>query len=139
VRNLAVAVAVSMLISALNALTWTPALCAVVLERGRPIRGPMRYVLGGIDYLRGGYVAVVRGLVRVAIVGVIVVAGVVAASAWLFNKTPQSFLPEEDQGAIFAAGGAPRAPPPHTTPAGGGAKAGDPPPASPGRGAGVLW
>jgi hydrophobic/amphiphilic exporter-1 (mainly G- bacteria), HAE1 family len=102
-RQFAVAVSVSMLISALNALTLTPALCAVVLERGRPIRGPMRYVLGGIDYLRGGYVAVVRGLVRVAIVGVVVVAGVVAASAWLFNKTPQSFLPEEDQGAIFAA------------------------------------
>ncbi|MGI8569667.1 MAG: efflux RND transporter permease subunit [Methylocella sp.] len=45
----------------------------------------------------------VRRLVRVAIVGVAVVAGVLAASAWLFSKTPQSFLPEEDQGAIFAA------------------------------------
>src|SRR5205823_2583727 len=31
------------------------------------------------------------------------VAGTLAASAWLFGKTPQSFLPEEDQGAIFAA------------------------------------
>ena len=56
-----------------------------------------------IDSVRDGYVAVVRRLVRVAIVGVVVVAGVLAASAWLFSKTPQSFLPEEDQGAIFAA------------------------------------
>ena len=63
----------------------------------------MRYVLGAIDKARGGYVAVVRRLARVAIVGVVVVAGVLAASALLFSKTPQSFLPDEDQGAIFAA------------------------------------
>ena len=56
-----------------------------------------------IDHVRDGYVAVVRRLVRVAIFGVVVVAGVLAASAWLFSKTPQSFLPDEDQGAIFAA------------------------------------
>jgi len=102
-RQFAVAVSVSMLISALNALTLSPALCAVLLKRGQTSRGPMRYVLGAIDHVRNGYVAVVRRLVRVAIVGVVVVAGVLATAAWLFNKTPQSFLPEEDQGAIFAA------------------------------------
>src|SRR6266851_3466183 len=102
-RQFAVAVSVSMLISALNALTLSPALCAVLLKRGQTSRGPMRYVLGAIDGVRNGYVAVVRRLVRVAIVGVVAVAGVLATAAWLFNKTPQSFLPEEDQGAIFAA------------------------------------
>ena len=45
-RQFAVAVSVSMLISAINALTLSPALCAVLLKRGaRPKRGPMRYVL----------------------------------------------------------------------------------------------
>src|ERR1700730_18076281 len=102
-RQFAVAVSVSMLISALNALTLSPALCAVLLKRGQTSRGPMRYVLGAIDRVRDGYVAVVRRLVRVAIVGVAVVAGVLATSAWLFSRIPQSFLPEEDQGAIFAA------------------------------------
>jgi HAE1 family hydrophobic/amphiphilic exporter-1 len=102
-RQFAVAVSVSMLISALNALTLSPALCAVLLKRGQTSRGPMRYVLGAIDRVRDGYVAVVRRLVRVAIVGVAVVAGVLATSAWLFSKIPQSFLPDEDQGAIFAA------------------------------------
>src|SRR4029079_10353124 len=102
-RQFAVAVSVSMLISALNALTLSPALCAVLLKRGQTSRGPMRYVLGAIDHVRDGYVAVVRRLMRVAIIGVVVVAGVLAASAWLFSKTPQSFLPDEDQGAIFAA------------------------------------
>ena len=102
-RQFAVAVSVAMLISALNALTLSPALCAVLLKHGQKSRGPMRYVLGAIDRARDGYVAVVRRLARVAIVGVLVVAGSLAASAWLFGKTPQSFLPDEDQGAIFAA------------------------------------
>ena len=101
-RQFAVAVSVAMLISALNALTLSPALCAVLLKHGQRSRGPMRYVLGAIDRARDGYVAVVRRLARVAIVGVLVVAGSLAASAWLFGKTPQSFLPDEDQGAIFA-------------------------------------
>src|SRR5262249_37554889 len=102
-RQFAVAVSISMLISALNALTLSPALCGVLLKHGQRSSGPMRYVLRAIDRARDGYVAVVRRLVRVAIVGVVVVAGTLAASAWLFSRTPQSFLPDEDQGAIFAA------------------------------------
>ena len=43
-----------------------------------------------------------RRLARVAVLAVVVVAGVAAASVWLFGKIPQSFLPDEDQGAIFA-------------------------------------
>jgi HAE1 family hydrophobic/amphiphilic exporter-1 len=101
-RQFAVAVSVAMLISALNALTLSPALCGVLLRRGRRNRGPMRYVLGAIDGVRDGYVAVVSRLARVAIVGVIVVVGVLALSGGLFTRIPQSFLPEEDQGAVFA-------------------------------------
>jgi multidrug efflux pump subunit AcrB len=63
----------------------------------------MRYVLGGIDRVRDGYASIVTRLVRVAVVGVVVAIGVLAATAFLFTKTPQSFLPEEDQGALFAA------------------------------------
>ena len=48
-RQFAVAVSVAMLISALNALTLSPALCAVLLKHGQTSRGPMRYVLGAID------------------------------------------------------------------------------------------
>src|SRR5262249_35195146 len=101
-RQFAVAVSVSMLISAVNALTLSPALCGVLLEHGQRASGPMRYVLGAIDYTRDGYVAVVRRLAQMAIIGVVVAAGTLAASAWLFSRTPQSFLPEEDQGALFA-------------------------------------
>ena len=102
-RQFAVAVSVAMLISALNALTLSPALCAVLLRRGETSRGLMRYVLGAIDTARDGYVAVVRRLASVALLSILAVLGVIAASVFLFSKTPQSFLPEEDQGAIFAA------------------------------------
>jgi HAE1 family hydrophobic/amphiphilic exporter-1 len=92
-----------MLISALNALTLSPALCGVLLKRGQRSRGLMSYVLGGIERARGAYVSAIRRLARVSIVAVAVVAGVLAASILIFYVTPQSFLPDEDQGAIFAA------------------------------------
>jgi HAE1 family hydrophobic/amphiphilic exporter-1 len=101
-RQFAVAVSVSMLISALNALTLSPALCAVLLRHGQKSSGPMRYVLRAIDRARGGYVGVVRRLSHIAIVGLLVVLATLAIAAWLFGRTPQSFLPDEDQGAIFA-------------------------------------
>src|SRR5262249_57353655 len=85
------------------ALTLSPALCAVLLRHGEKSRGPMRYVLRAIDRLRDGYVEAVRRLARISIIGVMVVAGTSALAALLFARTPQSFLPEEDQGAIFAA------------------------------------
>ena len=102
-RQFAVAVSVSMLISAINALTLSPALCSVLLKRGGSSRGLMRYVLHGIDRVRDGYVSLVRRLVRVAVLGVVLVAAVLLASLGLFRITPQGFLPAEDQGAFFAA------------------------------------
>src|SRR6516164_8345938 len=102
-RQFAVAVSVSMLISALNALTLSPALCGVLLKRGQRSRGLMSYVLGGIERARGAYVSAIRRLARVSIVAVAVVAGTLTASILIFYVTPQSFLPDEDQGAIFAA------------------------------------
>src|SRR5206468_232627 len=78
-RQFAVAVSVSMLISAINALTLSPALCSVLLKRGGTRRGPMHYVLSGIDRVRDGYVSVVRRLVRVAVFGLLAVAAVAVA------------------------------------------------------------
>jgi HAE1 family hydrophobic/amphiphilic exporter-1 len=102
-RQFAVAVSTSMLISAVNALSLSPALCSILVTRGPKSRGPMRYVLTGIDRLRDGYAAIVARLARVSLIGILVVAGAAAASLLLFRSTPQSFLPEEDQGAFFAA------------------------------------
>src|SRR6478735_5706811 len=66
-RQFAVTISVSMLLSAINALTLSPALCGVLLKAHHgPKRGIMGYVSRGIDRVRDGYATVVARLVRVA-------------------------------------------------------------------------
>ena len=101
-RQFAVAVSVSMVISAINALTLSPALCAVFLSTSHgPKRGILGYVMRGIDHTRDGYAFLVRKTVRFAVFGILVLVVVMAGAGWLFKVTPSGFLPSEDQGAIF--------------------------------------
>jgi hydrophobe/amphiphile efflux-1 (HAE1) family protein len=101
-RQFAVTVAVSMFLSAINALTLSPALCGVLLRPHHgPRRGAMGYVMRSIDRVRDGYGAAVAHLVRFSVIGLVMVAvaglGVVALS----KITPTGFLPEDDQGGLF--------------------------------------
>jgi HAE1 family hydrophobic/amphiphilic exporter-1 len=102
-QQFAMVVSVSMLISAVNALTLSPALCGVILKpRHGPRRGPMRYVMAGIDRATAGYTRVVRALVRRAMLALVALAAVLAGTGVLFTATPTGFLPAEDQGLFFA-------------------------------------
>ena len=102
-RQFAVAVSVSMVISAINALSLSPALCSILLTHShkRP-RGPVGWMLAGIDKMTAGYAWIVRRLVRVSIVSLAVLAGVFLLTGVIFKTTPKGFLPDEDQGALFA-------------------------------------
>jgi hydrophobic/amphiphilic exporter-1 (mainly G- bacteria), HAE1 family len=100
-RQFAVTISIAMLISALNALSLSPALCAIFLRHRGERRGPMAWVLRRIDNVRDGYAAIVGRLVRVAILGVLVIAASAAAIWAIALRTPTAFLPEEDQGAFF--------------------------------------
>ena len=101
-KQFAVVVTVSMIISAINALTLSPALCGVLLKQSHgPKRFPMRQVLSGINYARDGYAAIVKRLVRMAVIGLVALAVIFPVTGWLFKTTPTGFLPAEDQGAIF--------------------------------------
>ncbi len=100
-RQFAVVVSVSMLLSAINALTLSPALCAVLLRAGHRPRGPIRRVLAGIERAQSGYARVVGRLVRRSSLSLAALALVFAASGLLLKATPTGFLPEEDQGAFF--------------------------------------
>ena len=100
-RQFAVTISVAMLISALNALTLSPALCGIFLKHGGPKRGVMGYVMRAIDRTRDGFAWLVGRLVAVAIVSVLVVVGFGGLIYWLSANTPTGFLPEEDQGAFF--------------------------------------
>jgi hydrophobe/amphiphile efflux-1 (HAE1) family protein len=101
-RQFAVTVAVSMFLSAINALTLSPALAAVLLRPHHgPRRGPIGYVMRGIDRVRDLYGAAVARLVRLSIIGLVMVAVAGAGVLGLAKITPTGFLPEDDQGALF--------------------------------------
>lgn len=100
-RQFAVTMTFAMLISAINALTLSPALCAMFLRHHGTPRGPMGWVMGGIDRVRGGYAAVVRRLVRVSVLGLVLIGVIGLGAGWFAAHTPSGFLPEEDQGAFF--------------------------------------
>ncbi|WP_372620492.1 efflux RND transporter permease subunit [Falsiroseomonas sp.] len=98
----AVTVSTAMLISAVVALTLSPALCALVLRPHHGSRrGPLGFVLRVIDKVRDAYGAVVARLVRIAALSLVLTAAFGAGIWWLAERTPQGFLPEEDQGAFF--------------------------------------
>src|SRR3974390_1741929 len=101
-RQFAVTVAVAMFLSAINALTLSPALCSILL---RPHHGPRRGIMGrvmrAIDYVRDRYGSVVARLVRVSVIGLVLVGVSVVGIVALSRITPTGFLPEDDQGALF--------------------------------------
>ncbi len=100
-RQFAVTISVAMIISAINALTLSPALCGVFLRHGGPKRGIMGRIMRGIDGVRDGFAWVVARLVRVAIVSIVIIALFGVGIFYLTTLTPTGFLPEEDQGAFF--------------------------------------
>jgi len=101
-RQFAITVAVSMFLSAINALTLSPALSGVLLRPHHgPRRGIMGYVMRSIDWVRDRYGAAVARLVRFSIIGLIAVGASGFAFVSLSAITPTGFLPEDDQGAIF--------------------------------------
>src|SRR5215204_803981 len=101
-RQFAVTVAVAMFISAINALTLSPALCSVLLRPHHgPRRGPIGYVMRGIDHVRDRYGAAVARIVRFSVIGLVLVTNAGFGIVGLAKITPTGFLPEDDQGALF--------------------------------------
>jgi len=102
-RQFAVTISAAMVISAMNALTLSPALCAVFLRHTGPRRGILGRVLDGIDWVRDGYAGGVRRLLRFAVLSVLLVLVFAGGIFGMSLVTPTGFLPEEDQGAFFIA------------------------------------
>lgn len=100
-RQFAVTISVAMLISAVNALTLSPALCGIFLRHTGERRGIMGRVGRGIDWVRDRYTSLVARLIRVSVVAVVLVVACGGGIYGLSRLTPTGFLPEEDQGAFF--------------------------------------
>jgi HAE1 family hydrophobic/amphiphilic exporter-1 len=101
-QQFALTIAVSMAISAFNALTLTPALSAVLLGRGQKPKGMFfRGVNRVIDGGTAGLVAMLRRLIRVRALVAIVFVGLLAATYWVYRSVPSGFVPDEDQGYVM--------------------------------------
>jgi hydrophobe/amphiphile efflux-1 (HAE1) family protein len=100
-RQFAVTISAAMVISAINALTLSPALCAVFLRHTGPRRGIMGRVLRGIEWTRDRYADGVRRLIRMSALSILLVIVLAGGVIGISRITPTGFLPEEDQGAFF--------------------------------------
>jgi hydrophobic/amphiphilic exporter-1 (mainly G- bacteria), HAE1 family len=101
-QQFALTIAVSMAISAFNALTLTPALSALLLGHVEKPKGIFfRVVNRVIDGGTSGLVAVLRGLIRVRALVVLVFVAMLGATYWTYTKVPTGFVPDEDQGYVL--------------------------------------
>ena len=97
-----VTMCIALLLSTVNALTLSPALCAILL---RPYTPPTHGFFGwfnsALNFTRNGYVSIAGFVARRAILTLLVIAGVVALVCLGFIKTPGELLPGEDKGVLF--------------------------------------
>jgi HAE1 family hydrophobic/amphiphilic exporter-1/multidrug efflux pump len=106
-RQFSITIVASMALSVLVALTLTPALCATILkpvEKGHGLakRGFFGWFNRTYDRGSGSYQRVVGFLLRRRVQAMIAYAVLVALLAGLFARLPSAFLPEEDQGIMYA-------------------------------------
>lgn len=105
-QQFAVTIAVSVMISAFNALTLSPALAALLLRPKTRGKGPLQKFFDlfnrGFGAATNGYVGICRFLIRKSIVAVALLVGLTVLTAMLGKRIPGSFLPEEDQGYFYA-------------------------------------
>ncbi len=98
----AITISIAVVISSINALTLSPALCAMVLKprEGGP-KGLLATFERGVGFARDGYTGIVRRFVRVAILCIPVLAGVFLITGTLLVSTPKGFIPLEDNGYLL--------------------------------------
>ncbi|KIC08468.1 RND transporter [Leisingera sp. ANG-M1] len=98
----AVTISVAVVISSVNALTLSPALCAIVLKaRSGPPKGLLALFENMIGGVRSGYLSIVTRLLRLPVIGLAIIAAVAFGTGSIFNSTSKGFLPAEDNGYLF--------------------------------------
>jgi HAE1 family hydrophobic/amphiphilic exporter-1 len=101
-QQFALTIAVSMAISAFNALTLTPALSALLLGRVEKPKGAFfRAVNRVIDGGTSGMVAALRVLIRARAIVVVLFAVLLGLTYWVIRSVPTGFVPDEDQGYVM--------------------------------------
>ena len=106
-QQFAVTIAVSVIFSAFNALTLSPALSAMLLRPRKESRGPIgaffRWFNRAFSSATDKYVGASRHLIHKSAFSILLLILVTVAVGFLGKKLPSGFLPDEDQGYAFVA------------------------------------
>ena len=106
-QQFAVTIAISVIISAFNALTLSPALCAMLLRPKVKGSGPVQkfydWFNGVFGRITGGYVGICRIAIRRSLISLLFLVAVTVGAGFFGKLVPAGFLPDEDQGYVFAA------------------------------------
>src|SRR5438270_3792613 len=106
-QQFAVTIAISVVFSAFNALSLSPALSALLLRPKKKSRGPLRRFFDWFNRVFGhateGYVRASGALIRKAGFSLLLLAAAAVVAVLIGKRLPSSFLPEEDQGYVFVA------------------------------------
>src|SRR5581483_1239484 len=104
-QQFAVTIAISVLISAFNALSLSPALCSLLLKPSHGSGGWTHRMFGGFnrtfDRATNGYVSVCASLIRKLGFSMLFLGAIAAGAVFLGGKLPSGFLPTEDQGYFY--------------------------------------
>jgi HAE1 family hydrophobic/amphiphilic exporter-1 len=112
-QQFAVTIAISVIISAFNALTLSPALSSLILKPKKKARGPLGAFYRGFNNIFGkatsGYVKLCGWFIRKFVISLALLAIMTAGIGVIGKQVPGGFLPEEDQGFLYAGAQLPNA------------------------------
>jgi len=101
-RQFALTISAAVLISSVNALTLSPALCGIFLRAPKESRFiGFRLFNRAFDVAGNVYGAIVGRLVRLVFVVLLVYGGLIGVTGYIFKSLPTGFIPPEDQGYLF--------------------------------------
>ncbi len=102
----AVTIAISVLFSAVGALTLSPALSSILLKPASPNKGPLGKFYAafnrGFGAFTNGYLKIVHFLTSKVVFSLGIFAAIIVAIVFFGKGLPQGFIPEEDQGYMMA-------------------------------------
>jgi HAE1 family hydrophobic/amphiphilic exporter-1 len=104
-QQFALTIAISVALSAFNALTLSPALAALLLRPRQPSQGLLRRFFDGFNRIftrgRDAYVRGAGALIRKSAIALIALVVCAVLAGFFGSRLPASFLPDEDQGYIY--------------------------------------
>ena len=100
-KQFAITITFATLLSAITALTLTPALCALILKPGEKKLKPLQVFDRWFEKVTNGYVGGVKAMLGRKLVSAVAYAAIIGGVVYLFGHIPGGFVPEEDKGTIY--------------------------------------